>query len=176
MANLFIGGTWRPGSSSDHREVVNPFDQSVVAKVDEATAEDVAAAVGAARAAFDAGEWSGTPASERGALLRRVADLLVRDREDIARLETLDTGKTVDESRQDVDDVASVFRYYADLADKDTGRLVDAGRPSVISRVVYEPVGVCSLITPWNYPLLQVSWKVAPALAAGNTIVVSRAR
>ena len=172
MATLFIGGSWRPGSSSEQREVVNPFDQSVVAKVDEAIVEDVAAAVGAARAAFDAGEWPGTPAAERGALLRRVADLLVRDREDVARLETLDTGKTVGESRQDVDDVAAVFRYYADLADKDPGRLVDAGRTDVVSRVVYEPVGVCSLITPWNYPLLQVSWKVAPALAAGNTIVV----
>jgi betaine-aldehyde dehydrogenase len=78
----------------------------------------------------------------------------------------------VGESRQDVDDVVAVFRYYADLADKDPGRLVDAGRPDVVSRVVYEPVGVCSLIAPWNYPLLQICWKVAPALAAGNTVVV----
>ena len=172
MANLFIGGAWRAGSSGAQREVVNPFDQSVVAKVDEATAEDVAAAVAAARAAFDAGDWPRTPAAERGALLDRVADLLLRDKEDIAALETRDTGKTVVESRVDVDDVVSVFRYYADLADKDPGRLVDAGRADVVSRVVYEPVGVCSLITPWNYPLLQVCWKVAPALAAGNTIVV----
>ena len=172
MANLFIGGAWRAGSSGAQREVVNPFDQSVVAKVDEATAEDVAAAVAAARAAFDAGDWPRTPAAERGALLDRVADLLLRDKEEIAALETRDTGKTVVESRVDVDDVVSVFRYYADLADKDPGRLVDSGRADVISRVVYEPVGVCSLITPWNYPLLQVCWKVAPALAAGNTIVV----
>ena len=172
MANLFIGGAWRAGSSGAQREVVNPFDQSVVAKVDEATAEDVGAAVAAARAAFDAGDWPRTPARERGALLDRVADLLLRDKEQIARLETRDTGKTVGESRQDVDDVVAVFRYYADLADKDPGRLVDAGRSDVVSRVVYEPVGVCSLITPWNYPLLQVCWKVAPALAAGNTIVV----
>jgi betaine-aldehyde dehydrogenase len=172
MASLFIGGTWRAGSSGDQREVVNPFDQSVVAKVDEATAEDVAAAVAAARRAFDVGDWPRTPAAERGALLDRVAGLLLRDKEEIATLETRDTGKTVGESRQDVEDVVAVFRYYADLADKDPGRLVDAGRSDVISRVVYEPVGVCSLITPWNYPLLQVCWKVAPALAAGNTIVV----
>jgi betaine-aldehyde dehydrogenase len=172
MANLFIGGTWQAGSSGAEREVVNPFDQSVVAKVDEATADDVAAAVAAAREAFDAGPWPRTPAGERGALLDRVAGLLLRDREEIARLETRDTGKTLGESRQDVDDVVAVFRYYADLADKDPGRLVDAGRADVVSRVVYEPVGVCSLITPWNYPLLQVCWKVAPALAAGNTIVV----
>jgi betaine-aldehyde dehydrogenase len=172
MANLFIGGVWRTGSSGAQREVVNPFDQSVVAKVDEATAEDVAAAVAAAREAFDAGDWPRTPARERGDLLDRVADLLLRDKEEIALLETRDTGKTLGESRQDVDDVVAVFRYYADLADKDPGRLVDAGRADVVSRVVYEPVGVCSLITPWNYPLLQVCWKVAPALAAGNTLVV----
>jgi betaine-aldehyde dehydrogenase len=172
MANLFIGGAWRAGSAGTLREVVNPFDQSVVAKVDEATAEDVAAAVAAARTAFDAGDWPRTPARERGALLDRVADLLLRDKAEIAALETRDTGKTLGESEQDVDDVVAVFRYYADLADKDPGRLVDAGRPDVISRVVYEPVGVCSLITPWNYPLLQVCWKIAPALAAGNTLVV----
>ena len=172
MANLYIGGTWRSGSSGEQREVVNPFDQSIVAKVDEATAEDVAAAVAAARSAFDAGEWPGTPAGERGALLDRMADLLQRDKEEIARLETRDTGKTVGESRQDVDDVTAVFRYYAGLADKDPGRLVDTGRTDVVSRVVYEPVGVCSLIAPWNYPLLQISWKIAPALAAGNAVVV----
>ncbi|MFD2093794.1 aldehyde dehydrogenase family protein [Blastococcus deserti] len=172
MANLFIGGAWRAASSGAQREVVNPFDQSVVAKVDEATADDVAAAVAAARDAFDAGEWARTPARERGDLLDRVADLLLRDKEEIAQLETRDTGKTLGESRQDVDDVAAVFRYYADLADKDPGRLVDAGRTDVVSRVVYEPVGVCALIAPWNYPLLQISWKVAPALAAGNTVVV----
>src|SRR4051812_12765094 len=172
MANLFIGGAWRAGSSGAQREVVNPFDQSVVAKVDEATAEDVAAAVAAAREAFDAGAWPRTPARERGALLDRVAELLLRDKAEIARLETRDTGKTLGESEQDVDDVVAVFRYYADLADKDPGRLVDAGRADVASGVVSEPVGVCSLITPWNYPLLQVCWKVAPALAAGNTIVV----
>ena len=96
----------------------------------------------------------------------------MRDKEQIARTETLDTGKTLGESRIDVDDVTAVFRYYADLADKDAGRLVDTGQPNVLSRVVHEPVGVCVLITPWNYPLLQLSWKVAPALAAGNTCVI----
>jgi betaine-aldehyde dehydrogenase len=140
--------------------------------VDQAGPDDVERAIAAARAAFDTGPWRSTTASERGALLRRVADLLVRDKEEIARTETLDTGKTLAESRIDVDDVTAVFRYYADLADKDAGRLVDTGRPEVLSRVQHEPVGVCVLITPWNYPLLQLSWKVAPALAAGNTCVI----
>jgi betaine-aldehyde dehydrogenase len=171
VSSLYIDGSWTSGSDGATAEVINPYDGSVVREVDQATGKDVERAVAAARAAFDDG-WRRTPATERGALLRRVADLLVRDKEDIARTETLDTGKTLVESRIDVDDVVAVFRYYADLADKDAGRLVDTGRAHVLSRVVYEPVGVCALITPWNYPLLQLSWKVAPALAAGNTIVI----
>ncbi|MBC8093525.1 MAG: aldehyde dehydrogenase family protein, partial [Pseudonocardia sp.] len=118
------------------------------------------------------GPWRATTAPERAAVLRRIAELLVRDKESISRTETRDTGKTIVESRIDVDDVTAVFRYYADLADKDAGRIVDVGKAHVLSRVVPEPVGVCVLITPWNYPMLQLSWKVAPALAAGNTCVI----
>ncbi|HEX4249807.1 MAG TPA: aldehyde dehydrogenase family protein [Pseudonocardia sp.] len=171
MPSLFIDGTWTSGHAERHDDVINPYDQSVVQAVDLADAQDVAQAVAAAKAAF-AGVWPRTPASERGALLLRVADLLTRDKEEIARTETLDTGKTLVESRIDVDDVTSVFRYYAAMADQDPGRVVDTGIATVLSRVVYEPVGVCALITPWNYPLLQLSWKVAPALAAGNTVVI----
>ena len=171
MPSLYIDGAWTAGSGGT-AAVVNPFDASVVETVDQAGPDDVDRAVLAARAAFDTGPWRATPAPERGALLRRVADLLVRDKEQIARIETLDTGKTLKESRIDVDDVTAVFRYYADLAAKDPGRIVDTGLAHVVSRVVHEPVGVCALITPWNYPLLQLSWKVAPALAAGNTVVI----
>lgn len=104
-------------------------------------------------------------------MLNRVAELLERDKAEIARTETLDTGKPLVESEIDVDDVAAVFRYYATLGADLTSRPVDAG-DGVSSRVDYEPVGVCGLITPWNYPLLQASWKIAPALVAGNTMVV----
>ena len=169
--SLFLAGSWTTGSGGTD-EVVNPFDQSVVAKVDLGGPDDVDRAVRAARAAFDTGAWPGTPARERAALLTRVADLLLRDKEQVARIETLDTGKTLVESRLDVDDVVAVFRYYAGLAGQDAGRLVDVGRPEIVSRVVPEPVGVCALIAPWNYPLLQISWKLAPALAAGCTVVV----
>ena len=171
-ASLFVDGGWTGGADGTTQDVVNPADQSVVAKVDLAGPADVDRAVRAARAAFDTGPWPRTPATERGALLGRVADLLLRDQEEIARVETLDTGKTLVESRLDIDDVVAVFRYYAGLAGHDAGRLVDVGRPEVVSRVVREPVGVCALITPWNYPLLQISWKLAPALAAGCTVVV----
>ncbi|GAA5173234.1 aldehyde dehydrogenase family protein [Pseudonocardia eucalypti] len=173
MPSLYIDGAWTEGAGQPAAfDVINPFDQSVVRTVDQAGERDVHAAVSAARAAFTGGEWPGRSAVERGALLTRVAELLVRDKESIARTETLDTGKTLAESRIDVDDVVAVFRYYAALAGQDAGRVVDTGNPTVLSRISYEPVGVCALITPWNYPLLQLSWKVAPALAAGNTVVI----
>jgi betaine-aldehyde dehydrogenase len=171
VPSLYVNGAWTAGAGGT-ADVLNPFDASVVDTVDQAGAEDVERAVAAARAAFDAGPWPATPPAERAALLRRVADLLVRDKEQIARTETLDTGKTLVESGVDVDDVTNAFRYYADLVTTDSGRLVDTGLPHVVSRVVHEPVGVCALITPWNYPLLQLSWKAAPALAAGNTVVI----
>lgn len=171
MAHQFVDGSWTRGSGGE-ADVVNPVDASVVARLDQAGPDDVDRAVAAARAAFDTGPWPRTPVAGRAALLRRVADLLQRDRDDIARTETLDTGKTLVESGIDVDDVTAAFRYFADLVAVDAGRVVDTGLPHVVSRVVHEPVGVCALITPWNYPLLQLSWKVAPALAAGNTVVV----
>jgi betaine-aldehyde dehydrogenase len=169
---LYIDGEWRAAVSGGGREVINPADGSALQRIDEGSAADALAAVAAARKAFDHGPWPTTPATERSALLFKVADLLDRNRSRIAVVETLDTGKTLTESGIDVDDVAAVFRYYAALAVGDPGRLVDAGNPAVVSRVVHEPIGVCALIGPWNYPLLQMSWKVAPALAAGNTVVL----
>ncbi|MEV5910335.1 aldehyde dehydrogenase family protein [Streptomyces chartreusis] len=171
MGELYIDGEWTQAAGGARREVVNPYDASVVTTVDEADATDVDRAVRAARRAFDKGDWANAPTRDRADLLLRVRDLLLRDKEDIARTETLDTGKTLTEGRIDVEDVANAFRYFAELAGKDGGRVVDVG-PDVLSRVVYQPVGVCALIAPWNYPLLQASWKVAPALAAGNTFVL----
>ncbi|MFD9357155.1 aldehyde dehydrogenase family protein [Streptomyces sp. NPDC060031] len=170
---IHTGGTWRSAASGATREVLDPVDATVLAVVAEGGSADVDAAVSAARAAFDGGEWPGTPVSERAALLRRTADLLQRDRERIGLLESLDAGKTLEEGRVDVDCVSDAFRYFADLViGEGAGRVVDAGSPDIHSVVVHEPVGVCALITPWNYPLLQASWKVAPALAAGNTFVI----
>ena len=169
--DLWIGGSWRHASDGGTRPIINPAHGGVAAIVDEATPDDALAAVAAARAAFDDGEWRATPVTERAALLDRVADLLQRDKESLARLETTDTGKTLAESRIDIDDVTSVFRYYAKLVGAEADRVVDVGDAAVISRVVREPIGVCVLIAPWNYPLLQMSWKVAPALAAGCTMV-----
>ena len=172
MPENFIGGAWVGAQEGGRREIRCPADGTLVAEIDESTRVDTDAAIAAARSAFDDGPWRETSARERGDLLLRVADLLQRDKSEIARMESLDTGKRLPESETDVDDVTSVFRHFGRVADNDAGRVVDTGLPSVVSRVVHEPVGVCGLITPWNYPLLQVSWKVAPALAAGCTFVL----
>jgi betaine-aldehyde dehydrogenase len=172
VPSLYIDGRWVAAAGGGLREIRCPFDQTLVATVDEAGPDDAHLAIAAARRAFDHGPWPQLPAGERGALLLRVADLLVRDRAEIARAESLDTGKRIVESEYDVDDVIRVFRYYGGTAGDAAGRVVDTGNPAAISRIVYEAVGVCGLITPWNYPLLQASWKVAPALAAGNTFVL----
>ncbi|WP_128379107.1 aldehyde dehydrogenase family protein [Streptomyces cavernae] len=170
---IHVDGAWRSAASGATREILDPADGRSFAVVAEGDEKDADTAVEAARRAFDEGAWPRTPAAERAALLRRVADFLVRDREELGLLESRDAGKTVEEGRVDIDCVADAFRYFADLvAAEGAGRVVDAGSPDVHSVVVHEPVGVCALITPWNYPLLQASWKVAPALAAGNSFVI----
>ena len=176
MPSLLIDGQWVASGDATCSNVINPSDGTVVSEVDVATDEQVQQAIAAARRAFDTTDWPRTPTGERAALLDRVAGLLDRDLEELAGLETANTGKAMRESRWDIADVAKVFRYYAQLADKEGGRLVDTSNPDAISRIVYEPVGVCGLIAPWNYPLLQLSWKIAPALAAGNTAVMKPAQ
>ncbi|MET1037457.1 MAG: aldehyde dehydrogenase family protein [Aeromicrobium sp.] len=172
MPELFIEGEWCDAGNGATREIRCPADGSLVAVVSEAGPADAGLAVLAARRAFDDGRWSDVSSLERGATLHRVADLLLRDKAAYARAESLDTGKRLVESEYDIDDVIGVFRHYASLAAAESGRVVDTGRATVVSRIVHEPVGVCALISPWNYPLLQTSWKVAPALAAGNTFVL----
>ncbi|MFD8918052.1 aldehyde dehydrogenase family protein [Streptomyces sp. NPDC059569] len=170
---IHVDGKWRKAASGATRDILDPADGTVLAVVSEGGAQDADAAIAAARTAFDEGPWPRTPVAERARLLRTTADLLIRNREKIALLESRDAGKTLEEGRVDVDCVADAFRYFADLVMNESGgRVVDAGSDTVHSVVVHEPVGVCALITPWNYPLLQASWKIAPALAAGNTFVV----
>ncbi|MFI6602483.1 aldehyde dehydrogenase family protein [Nonomuraea sp. NPDC050536] len=172
MTELYIGGVWARPLAGGQRRIHSPADGSLVATVAEGTAADTEAAIAAARHAFDSGPWPATPARERGDLLFKVADLLERDRQAFARAESGDTGKRLVESEYDIDDCVASLRYFAGVAGTDAGRVVDTGRDDAISRIVHEPIGVCGLITPWNYPLLQTTWKVAPALAAGNTFVL----
>lgn len=169
---MYINGKWVPAQSGNIREIINPYNREVVAIVPEADREDVRYAIRSAREAFDRGEWPHTPAADRGKKLFQVAERIDQNNEELARLESLDTGKTLVESRADMEDIANVFRYFAGLADKDGGEAVEPPIPDAVSKVVREPVGVCGMITPWNYPLLQAAWKLAPALAAGCTMVL----
>ncbi|MDO5627979.1 MAG: aldehyde dehydrogenase family protein [Mobilicoccus sp.] len=172
MPELFIGGRWTDAVAGGTRTITCPADGSTVGVVSEADAQDVSLAVAAAKEAFETGPWPSTPSPERAALLLQLADRLEAEKEHVATLEAKDTGKRIVEARIDMDDIINVFRHFAALAQADAGRVVDTGMPDVASRIVHEPVGVCALITPWNFPLLQTAWKVAPALAAGNTFVL----
>ena len=172
LRGLYADGRWVVSDGGGSRLISCPADGTAVATVVEGSKADATAAVTSARLAFDAGEWAGLPERQRGDMLLRTADLLQRDKASYARAEALDTGKRLVEAEYDIDDITACFRYYGGIAGTDAGRVVDTGNPEAISRIVYAPVGVCSLITPWNYPLLQASWKVAPALLAGNTFVL----
>jgi betaine-aldehyde dehydrogenase len=172
VPTLYLDGRWQDASDGGTRAVLSPHDQRLVAEVAEATEADAVTAVAAARRAFDDGPWRRTTATERGRVVAAVAALVEEHAEELARLETTDTGKPLAESRVDLQDIAAVFRYYAGLADADGGRVVDSPLPGVASRIQREPIGVAALITPWNYPLLQAAWKLAPALAAGVTVVL----
>ena len=169
---MWIGGEWTEATSGEVRSIFNPFNQEVIAEVAEGGRTDARKAIEAARKAFDEGSWPHTPAGVRGEYLFRLAEEIQKNKPELARLETLNTGKTLVESEADMDDIASVFRYYAGLSDKDGGEMLYPPAKNAESKVVREPVGVCGMITPWNYPLLQAAWKLAPALAAGCTMVL----
>jgi betaine-aldehyde dehydrogenase len=171
-ALLFISGAWCPSIDGGVREIRSPHDDTLVCIVPEATDGDARAAIQSARTSFDAGTFASWSVSQRAALVDRVADLLERDGEEIATAESADTGKRLVEAQYDVSDVVAVFRYYASFGADFRGRRVDVGRDEIESEIVYEPVGVVSLIGPWNYPLLQASWKVAPALVAGCSFIL----
>ena len=173
--SLFINGEFTAAISGETRTINCPANGEAVALVSEAAEADSVKAIEAARASFDSGIWSSVPAPQRGDFLLKVADKLTERHEEFAVAETLDTGKRLVESRYDMDDIIACFRYFGKLAGQDAGRVVDANDPNVISRIDYEPVGVATMITPWNYPLLQAAWKIAPALAAGCSFVLKPA-
>jgi betaine-aldehyde dehydrogenase len=169
---MYVGGEWIESQSGDVRSILNPFNGKELTQVTEGGTVDAVAAIAAAREAFDKGPWPQTTPAERASKIRTLADAILLHKEDLAALETMDTGKTLEESRWDIDDVADVFRYYAELALDIKEESLKAPQADAHSRLVSEPAGVCGQILPWNYPLLQASWKLAPALAAGCTVVM----
>ena len=170
QTQLYIDGQWQSPIDQGTRAILSPADESVIAQAAEATRADARLAIAAARKAFD-GPWRQTTIRDRAKLLNKIAELIDRDAEKLAHLESLNTGKTLTESRTDMGDIAATFRYFAGLVASESGAVNEAPH-HVFSRTLREPVGVCGLITPWNYPLLQAAWKIAPALGAGNTVVI----
>ena len=172
VATLFINGVWKQAADGGAHDVHSPHDQRVVATVSQATQDDVLDAISAARISFDSGVFTSWSFKERSALVAKIADLLERDADLVARKESDDTGKRFLEAQYDIADVIATFRHFAALGAKEHERNVDVGLAHVTSRIVHEPLGVASLIGPWNYPLLQIAWKVAPALVAGCSFIV----
>jgi aldehyde dehydrogenase (NAD+) len=173
-AKLFINGEWRNGVTREEIAVVNPATEEVVAHVPAAASEDVNAAVMAAQAALH-GPWSRLDARERGRLLWAIGQRIMDRADEIARLETLHNGKPIFESRHvEIPAAAECFQYYAGWADKVHGETIPV-KGSYLTYSLREPVGVIAAIVPWNFPLLLTAWKVAPALACGNTVVIKPA-
>lgn len=169
---LHINGAAVAPATEKWFETTNPFDNEPWALIPEGSASDVDLAVQAAHAAFTDGPWPQFTASQRGALLRRLGDLLLENSEHLARIESRDNGKLLEECRAQMKYTAQWYYYYAGLADKVQGSVLPTDKPGIFNYTRLEPLGVVAVITPWNSPLMLATWKLAPALAAGNTVVV----
>lgn len=169
---MFIDGAWCDAGSGQTFETKNPFTGQAWARLPQADARDVDRAVQAAHAAFSNGPWASMTASDRGLLLYRLADAIAADAERLADLEVRDNGKLRVEMLGQMRYLPRWFQYYGGLADKVEGRVTPIDKKNMFHYVSYEPLGVVGAITPWNSPLLLTVWKLAPALAAGNTVVV----
>ncbi len=177
-SELYIDGKWRPSSDGRTFDVVNPATEEVIHRIAAATAEDVDVAVKAARRAFDRDGWPKLSGAQRARYLRAIAEGIRARQAEIARLEVIDNGKPLPEADWDVADAAGCFDFYAGLAEQlDNSPEEPIALPDArfTSKAVKEPIGVAGAIIPWNYPLLMAAWKVAPALAAGCTVVLKPA-
>ena len=167
-----IDGAWVDARDGERFDVFDPATGAVIATAPDSKAVDVEAAIDAARRTFDEGTWwPGTPARERGRILLRAADIVRREQERLARMESLDSGKPIGDAREDVAEVAFMFEYFGGWATKIEGDVQQLS-PDAMFMVWKEPMGVAVGITPWNYPLMMATQKVAPALAAGCTFIL----
>ena len=169
---LLIGGVWRDASGGESYENRNPATGALLADVADATAADVDAAVAAARQAFDTGKWASMAASRRAKIIYKMAQLLGEHSKELMLLEVRDNGKAVSTAKGELGAIVDTFEFYAGAATKNYGETMPPPLPTYLASTVREPVGVVGAIVPWNFPLLLAAWKVAPALAAGCTIVL----
>ncbi|MGX8013642.1 aldehyde dehydrogenase [Mesorhizobium sp. ORM8.1] len=170
--SLFIDGQWKPASGGSYFDSTDPYTGQVWSRVPSATAEDVDVAVRAAHRAFTSGPWAEMTPTQRGRLLYRLGDLVAANAEKLGELEVRDNGKLLAEMLGQMRYLPEWFYYYGGLADKVEGSVTPAERPGMMHYIRYEPIGVVAAISPWNSPLVLTVWKLAPALAAGNTVVV----
>lgn len=170
----YINGQWIAASSGKEKKVINPANGQVITTIHDSTTADVRQAIAAAKRSFyETREWRDMCPQERADMMYRIADEISRRKQDIAILDSINNGKPLRESECDVEDAIQCFRYYGGLITKPSGSVynVNKGFGEMHSYTVHEPIGVCAQITPWNYPFLMAAWKIAPALAAGNSIV-----
>ena len=172
---MFLNGAWVEACDGRTREILNPANNELLAVVADGGERDAEVAIGHARRAFDEGPWPRMRAPERASYLFKLADLIDKNADALAELETRNNGKPLREAKFDVADAASCFRYYAGLITKPLGQTFEVSDPTIQSMVVREPIGVCGQIIPWNYPLLMAAWKLAPGLAAGNCCILKPA-
>ena len=168
---LYIDGCWTKSCSNKFFETENPYTGEVWAKISRGNFDDIDKAVRAARFAFE-GAWGQVKATERGKLLTKLASLVERDAKKLGEIEVRDNGKLIAEMGGQTKYLAEWYRYYGGLADKIEGSVIPSDKPGIFNFTKYEPLGVVGMITPWNSPLLLLAWKLAPALAAGNTAVI----
>lgn len=169
---VLIGGEWQAAASGDHFETQNPYTGTSWARIPRCNEADANRAVAAAKAAFENGAWPAMTATQRGALLRRLGDLIAANAEQLAQTEVRDNGKLIAEMLGQTRYVPQWYYYFGGLADKVEGGVLPIDKPGVFNFTRWEPLGVVAAIVPWNSPLLLLSWKLAPALAAGNTVVI----
>ena len=169
---LYVDGQWRKATGDGYFDSIDPFTGKVWSRVPRATVEDVDMAVRAAHRAFTAGPWANMTPTQRGRLLYKLGDLVAAHAEKLGELEVRDNGKLLAEMLGQMRYLPEWFYYYGGLADKVEGSVTPAERPGMMHYIRYEPIGVVAAISPWNSPLVLTVWKLAPALAAGNTVVV----
>src|ERR1700754_1026121 len=167
-----IGSGWRGASDGRTFESLNPYNGEICAEVPRGTAEDVDAAVRAAHAAFTSGPWATMTASQRGMVLHRIGDAIAAHAEELADMEVKDNGKLKAEMVKQMQYLPQWFYYFGGLSDKIQGDVTPFDKPGIFHYTTFEPLGVVATIAPWNSPLLLAVWKIAPALAAGNTVVI----
>ncbi len=175
VQGFYINGQWQLPRSANTFATINPANEEVIEHVPAGNTEDIDSAVAAARAAFDHGPWPKMTGGQRGEYLQKMANIINERLDELSKLEVLDNGKPYPEAKWDIEDTAGTFEFYANLAkelDTNSEEVITLSEPGFSSKATKEPLGVAGAIIPWNFPMLMAAWKVAPALAAGCTMVL----